>query len=385
MSTTTTAAFSKWTTRWKLIAVIYFIVTVILYIQSIVTDRYNNFIIFRASLSHLLAGKPLYLFYPNEYRDMFLYHPSFPVLFAPFALLPKEIGLLCWLLGSTALFIYMIRQLPFKEEAKCMVMWFLLIELSNAIQSAQTNPAIAALMVLTVVNLQRQKSALAALFAALCFFIKGYGAIAAIAFLWFPRKGAFITWGLIWGVIGTALPLLFITPAQLLQNHIDWITLLTSPVIKEGGSLLGMLHTMTGMSEGMDRYLLIVAIGMLIYMLVKARDAYLVVAYLMIWIVIFNQATESPTYIIAVTGVAISCYALPLQQRWRAGLLWLTIALTSLAPTDLVPKFINYYAVNYFIKAFACTINLIVLQAWVIGWRNPKVFNSLTQYRESIN
>lgn len=373
---TITAAFSKWTVRWKPIAIIYFLITIILYIQSISTGKYNNFIIFRTSLYHLIQGKPLYLLYPDEYKDYFLYHPSFPVLFAPFSVLPKEIGLLCWLLVSTVIFIYMIRQLPYKEETKCMVMWFLLIEFSNAVQSSQTNPAMAAFMVLVVVNLQRQKPALAALFAALCFFIKGYGAIAAVAFLWFPRKGAFIGWGLLWGIIGTALPLLFITPAQLLQQYSDWVALLTSATIKEDGSLLGMLHSMTGLTEGLDKYFLLLAIGLLVYMMVKVKDAYLLIAYLLIWIVIFNQATESPTYIIALVGVAIAIYTLPLQQRARAWLVWLTIALTSLAPTDLVPKFINHFAVTYHIKAFACAVTLIVLQAWVMGWRSSKVFNN---------
>lgn len=370
----------QWLRRRGIITVVYFLITLILYIQAVTTGRYNNFIIFRTSFYHLIHKLPLYEIYPKEYFDYFLYHPSFPVLFAPFALLPKEIGLLCWLLTSTAIFLMMLWKLPFKEESRCIAAWFLLVELSNAIQSEQTNPVMAAFMVLTVIHLQKEQSVRAALFAALCFFIKGYGAICAIAFLFFPRKRAFITWGIVWGVIGTALPLLFISPALLAQQYADWIHLLTSATIKEDGSLLGMLHAIVLLNPVLDKFFLLLAVACLLYTLVsgfiKKLDLYpwLLISYLLIWIVIFNQSTESPTYIIAVLGVVIGCYAMPLRPQWRYGLLFATLLLTSLAPTDLVPKFINQYAIAFHIKSFACMVVLVFLQGYIGGWRNSDVF-----------
>ncbi|WP_343674730.1 glycosyltransferase family 87 protein [Chitinophaga sp.] len=372
-----------WLKHPAFIAAIYFVATIILYIQAISTGRYNNFIIFRSSFYHLIHGLPLYKIYPAEYFDYFLYHPSFPVLFAPFALLPKEVGLLGWMLASTAIFLYMIRQLPFADNIKYIIAWFLLIELSNAIQSEQTNPAMAALMVLTVVNLERQQSMRAALFTALCFFIKGYGAITGLAFLFFPRKGAFIGWGLVWFIAGSSLPLLFISPQLLWQHYADWFHLLTSSTIKEDGSLLGMLHGMLGLhtttSELFDKIALLLAVAMLLHVLIcglvkRVRGfSWMLPAYLLIWIVVFNQSTESPTYIMAVTGVAIGCYAMPLSPTWRNGLLWFTLVVVSLSPTDLVPKFINQYAIAWHIKALPCTVVLLFLQACIGGWRNSSV------------
>ncbi|PSL32240.1 glycosyltransferase family 87 protein [Chitinophaga ginsengisoli] len=372
-----------WLRQPAVIAALYFVATIILYIQAVTTGRYNNFIIFRTSFYHLVHGLPLYQLYPAEYYDYFLYHPSFPVLFAPFALLPQEVGLLGWLLASTAIFLYMVRQLPFADNIKYVIAWFLLIELSNAIQSEQTNPAMAALMVLTVVSLHRQQSMRAALFAALCFFIKGYGAITGLAFLFFPRKGAFIGWGLVWTIAGSALPLLFISPQLLWQHYVDWFQLLTSSTIKEDGSLLGMLHVMLGLQpaviELFDKIALLIAVALLLHVLicglVKRVQGYpwMLLAYLLIWIVVFNQSTESPTYIMAVTGVAIGCYAMPLPQGWRKGLLWFTLVVVSLSPTDLVPKFINQYAIAWHIKALPCTVALLFLQASIGGWRKSSV------------
>jgi hypothetical protein len=359
------------------IRLIYIIITIILYIQAIVTDRYNNFIIFRTSFYHLIHGMPLYQIYPSEYFDYFLYHPSFPVLFAPFAILPKEIGLLCWLLGSTLLFLYTLRSLPAGARVKTSVSWFLLIELSNAIQSDQTNPAVAAFMVLTVINLHRGQSFRAALFASLGFFIKGYGAIAALAFLFFPRKGAFIGWGIFCGIAGSALPLLFISPAQLLQLYADWLHLLTSDTIKEDGSLLGMLHVMLGLEPAIaarfDKVMLGLAGAGLLYALLcgylkrTLEYPWLLLAYLMIWIVIFNQSTEAPTYVIAITGVGIGCYMMPLEKKWRNILLWSAFIVVSISPTDLIPRSINQYAIAWHIKALPCTVVLLFLQASIGG------------------
>ncbi|SFW84804.1 glycosyltransferase family 87 protein [Chitinophaga sancti] len=365
------------------IATIYIVATIILYIQAITTDRYNNFIIFRSSFYHLVHKLPLYQVYSAEYFDYFLYHPSFPVLFAPFALLPKELGLLAWLLASTLIFLYMVRQLPFTDNIKYIISWFLLIELSNAIQSEQTNPAMAAFMVLTVTSLQRQQQGRAAFFTALCFFIKGYGAITGLAFLFFPRKGSFIGWGLVWFIAGSLLPLLFISPQLLCQHYIDWFHLLTSSTIKEDGSLLGMLHVILGLhapaSELFDKIALLIAVVMLLHVLisglVKRVQGFplMLTAYLLIWIVVFNQSTESPTYIMAVTGVAIGCFAMPLPGTWRKCLLWFTLVIVSLSPTDLVPKFINQYAIALHIKALPCTIVLLFLQACIGGWGNTTV------------
>src|SRR5262245_2862431 len=56
--------------------------------------RHANFEIFRPSWHNLLAGKNLYASYPP--LDVFIYTPTFAVLFAPFALLPLWLGILLW-------------------------------------------------------------------------------------------------------------------------------------------------------------------------------------------------------------------------------------------------------------------------------------------------
>ena len=53
-----------------------------------VAKECNNFLIFRAAYSHLVAGRDLYIAYTAEHVDLFKYSPTFALLFAPFAWLP---------------------------------------------------------------------------------------------------------------------------------------------------------------------------------------------------------------------------------------------------------------------------------------------------------
>jgi hypothetical protein len=353
----------------------YLLVAVGLYLQSVLTDRYNNFVIFRSSWKHLVAGLPLYKLYNGEYFDYFLYHPSFPVLFSPFAIFPQQIGLLLWLLFSVAIFLYALHKLPLNGNTRTALFWFLLIELGNALQSSQTNPAMTAFMLLTVVHLDKGNPGRAGFFTCLAFFIKGYGAIIGLIFLFYPKKWHYIQYCLLFGIVGTLLPLLFVSPETLIGYYISWVELLTSTTIKEDGSLLGFMHTLWHVN---DDIVLILAVAGLIAVFVtgfirkQVITPWLVASYLFIWIVVFNQSTESPTYIMAVTGVGLGLLMLP-HNKWTTILLCTTLVVTCLCPTDLMPKAINEIAIHYRVKAIPCFTVLLFLQ-----WRTGlKTYNQI--------
>ncbi len=353
----------------------YLLVVLVLYVQLAVSGRYNNFIIFRSSWSHLLAGLPLYDLYPGEYFDYFLYHPSFPVLFSPFAALPEKAGLLCWLAFSAAIFQYALHRLPLPERSRHALAWLLLLELGNALQSSQTNPAMTAFMLLAVAHLQKEEPAKAAAFTCLAFFIKGYGAIVGLLFVFFPKRWQYVNYCLLFGVAGTLMPLLFISPETLTAQYMAWIQLLTGSTIKEDGSLLGSLHYITGLAAPYTNFALLTGMlllaGIFTTALVRRPPGSILfmLAALMIWIVIFNQSAESPTYVIAVTGAAIALIIPPAPPAARY-LLAGVLVITCLCPTDLVPKAINTIAVKYRVKALPCAAVLLYIQ-WRLLTMNP--------------
>ena len=55
--------------------------------------RENNFLIFKQSFWHVVDQLPLYIHYPKEYFDLFLYGPTFSMVIAPFAVPPTWLGM----------------------------------------------------------------------------------------------------------------------------------------------------------------------------------------------------------------------------------------------------------------------------------------------------
>ena len=79
-------------------------------------------------------------------------------------------------------------------------------------------------------------------------------------------------------------------------------------------------------------------------------------ASVMVWVVIFNHRAESPTFIIAITGVAIWYYSQN-QKTENYVLLVLAFVFTTLSPTDLFPRFIrNEWMKPYVVKAVPCIL-----------------------------
>jgi len=84
----------------------------------------------------------------------------------------------------------------------------------------------------------------------------------------------------------------------------------------------------------------------------------LIVASTLIFPVIFSTGSESPTYIIAFTGVALWYINIDKPVVWfDTALLLFAFVLTSLSPSDLFPRYIRVnYVEPYALKALPCFI-----------------------------
>ncbi len=71
--------------------------------------HYNNFVIFRQAFVHLVGNVDLYLYFPGEQHDNFLYSPTFAALMAPFAPLPVGPALVLWDLLNAAVLVVGVR------------------------------------------------------------------------------------------------------------------------------------------------------------------------------------------------------------------------------------------------------------------------------------
>ena len=75
----------------------------------------NNYLIFSRSFFHALEQTSLYVEYPKEYFDLFLYGIPFTLLIAPFSIMPTMVGSALWSLFNALLLYFAIKKLEFER------------------------------------------------------------------------------------------------------------------------------------------------------------------------------------------------------------------------------------------------------------------------------
>jgi hypothetical protein len=341
-------------------------------------DDINNFLIYKQVFWHTIHQQNLYIEYPNEHFDMNHYGPLFSILIAPFAILPTLLGCFLWCLANAWVLFYAIGHLPISNRNKQIVLLIGMIEMMTAIHSVQFNPMLTGWILLSFIYTERKQDIWATLFIVAGLYIKIYG-IVGIAFFFFSKdKLRFFLSFIGWLIVFFCLPMLFSSPAYIVQCYQDWYHSLveknsTNIVIDVLGmqdiSLMGMVRRIFRINTLPNFWLtapaaILYALPFLRikqYQYLNFRLSYLALA--LIGVVIFSSGAESPTYVIAVAGVAIwfVIQNMP-KSNWVIALLVLTFILTILSPTDIIPRFIRQeYIVRYSLKALPCFIAWCVL------------------------
>lgn len=365
--------------QYKTLLFLYLAIALLSSIQLLVADENNNFYIFRASSQHLLQHLPLYIAYPKEYFDFFYYNPVFPVLFMPFSLLPLYPSLVLWLFCTALTCYWVFRKLPL-PQAKVPVFLFLMIfDLLNNLDHTQTNPFILAFMLLAWALMEKEKFFIAALCITLCFLIKGYGGIIALLCLCYKSWWKMIFYGLFWFLALHALLLFFISPAMIIQYYTDWLTVISGNGIKESYSVYGLLKNMhESLPEG---YILGIALGVLglflsLQYFSRDRQKSHIVAFLLIWVIVFNRAAESATYIFAIAGCIIWYLSRP-PHKISSILFWLTILISSIIPTDISDAF-DHFRYDYYLKCILCLLVMADILLYTAGTLRSSIISRKT-------
>ncbi len=151
-----------------------------------------------------------------------------------------------------------------------------------------------------------------------------------------------------------------VSPTQLLEQYNNWLVLLKADKDASlGYSVFGWLKSWFNIDVAKNLVLSVGLIINLLPLLIK-KSLYnknfqlLYMASLLIWVVIFNHKAESPTFIIATTGVAI-WYALSAKTIVDKCILFLVFVFTILSPTDIFPKSLNTnFVIPFVLKGVAC-------------------------------
>jgi hypothetical protein len=344
--------------NYSVITILFSLYLIILPFQHYFLNKYHNFSIFQHSSFHFFQKLNLYIEYPKEYTDLFLYNPTFPILFAPVAYLPTFLGIFIWGVLITGSFYLAVRLLPLDKKSILFILYFTFLELITSVQNLQTNSLIAASILFAFIFLERRSTLKASFFVNLGFFIKAYGAISgAFYILKNPRLKSLLHL-LLWFLLLVGLPLLFYSPGQFVVLYKQWFESLSSDhEINLGLSVMSFISAVFHY-QGPVYYTQLVGIFMLLgtMLLIAMKKNYeevkfFFLAYIMIWVIIFNHASESSTYIIASTGAAI-WYVNSKKTILDKILIITTFILTVLSPSDLFPAYLR----TNFVKPYSLKV-----------------------------
>lgn len=361
----------------QLSAIIWFAFAAIAVILEILRGKINNYLIYKYVFWHALHQTNLYTHYPGEYVDLNHYGPLFSLLILPFAMLPDWLGVFLWALVNAGLLFYSINQLPVSDKNKNLILLISSIEMMTSIHNVQFNPMLTGWLILIFISIQKDKTFLAGFLTIAGFLIKVYG-LAGIAFFLFSKnKMRFTGYLICWLLVLFCLPMLISSPSYILQTYMDWFHALVDKnaanvQLTSYGidiSVMGLIRRIFGIHDMPNYFVLIPAcIAILAPMLrfsqyTDNRFQLNYLAFILISIVIFSSSAESPTYILAVTGVAIwYCQINKEKISPETCVLLLVLILTSLSSTDFFPRTIREHWVKpYSLKALPCFIVWIII------------------------
>lgn len=364
--------FIKLISNPKYIFGIYLLVSAISAVTKFLSgpQNYNNYLIFKNVFTNTLAEKNIYLLYPDFHFDSNHYGVFFSILIAPFAILPDWLGMVLWNIANTLVFLYAIHKLPFSTQKKSFFAWLCLQEFITAAVSLQFNIALTGLLILSAVYIYERKETKSAIAILIGFFVKIYGIAGLSSFLFVKNKWRFVLSFAGFAVLFLILPMLISSPHFGLQSYADWFQSLTEKNMsnqvlgnRQDYSLMGIVRRLSGNAEISNLFFLVP--GILVFGLPYLRlNQYknlafqlMILSSTLLFIVLFSSSSESPTYIIAVSGVMIWFIIQKEKTPIVVGLLIFVIILTCFSFSDLFPKFIKEnYIMKYSLKALPCCL-----------------------------
>jgi len=331
--------------------------------------QYNNYKIFKSAFDHLSDNKNLYVLYPDEHHDLYKYSPSFALAFGLFAPFPDSLGLILWNLINVLVFFFAInrKEAPWSSRFPLLFL-FIIPELITSTQNAQSNALMTGLLLFAYFDFEKERTGQAAFWIVLASFIKIYAGLAALMFIFYPRKIKFILSSLITTLAIFSLPLLVISPDQLWTQYQSWWKLISYDHVGSYGiSLMRLINLLVPQfhDNSLVQFLGLIGLILVLFPLNKFKLKSQRVNYLsmiLLTLIIFNHKTESATFILAVTGIAIWYFSKIKTNSFEQFALILAFLFTVLSATDLFPPVIRRtWIVPYGVKVWPCILIYLII------------------------
>lgn len=356
----------------KIIFSIYFLLSVVTAVSKYFRGpiAYNNYLLFKNVFLSSLKKENIFLPHPDLFFDANHYGVFFGILIAPFAILPDWLGMPLWNVANTGIFIFALHKLPISAKKQSFLAWLCLQEFITAALSLQFNIALTGLLLLSMVYIWEKKEIKSATAILVGFFVKIYGIVGLSGFFFIKNKTKFIIAFVLISVLFLALPMLYSGVHFGLQSYQDWYISLSGKNLENESltslqdfSLMGIVRRALQNPHISNLYFIIP--GLLIFALPYLRISQyknlefqlMILCSTLLFVVLFSSSSESPTFIIAVTGVMIWFIIQPEKTPWILFLLFFVLILTCFSTSDLFPKHIKQmYIKKYSLKALPCVV-----------------------------
>lgn len=243
----------------------------------------------------------------------------------------------------------------------------------TSIQNEQSNGLITGCILMAFAFLENRRYGLATFLIVLTVYVKLFGLVAFLIFLFYPKKWKLAAYTALWTIILFFIPLLFVDWAQYLFLWEAYgAMLLEDHSTSYGFSIMGIWHTWTNLEVNKLAFLAVGFLALCIpYLRVKSYQNYTfrfqALMAILLWIVIFNHKAESPTFVIAMTAMAL-WYVQSSRMKWQTILIIFAFVFTSLSSTDLFPAFVREEWIKpYAIKALPSIIVWMVITFGLIN------------------
>lgn len=372
---TTLKRISSFLMRKETVIIVFVLLAIIAGLKQYYQHSYNNYQVFKYVFWHTTELQNLYGTYPDEYYDSNYYGPVFAVLIAPFALLPDAPGCVLWNIANVCLLLWGIYSLPLSLKQRSLIAWIAAHETLTALFNFQFNVALTGIILLSFSYLIKRKEKQSAFFIVLGTLVKIYGIVGLAFFFFAKNKLKFILGCFLALAVLFALPMAISSPDFVIQSYSDWYQALvhknglnTSLTSAQDISLMGIVRRITGNADIPNIPFLLG--GLILFGLPYTRISQykhtgfrlMLLASTLIFTVIFSSGSESPTYIIAFTGVAIWFMLQPRpKQGWETILFIFAFILTSLSPSDIFPGPAKAFIRLYSLKALPCVLIWLVI------------------------
>ena len=337
-------------TDFRFLFTVWLVMAIVPWLRIWLQDKFDlDYSIFYHSFWHAYQQMPLYIIYPED-GNYFLYGPLFPLLMAPFAILPYQLGRLLWMLIITFVPYWSVRKSLLSTRQQLFMLWFIAVEAYTCILDSESNSLILACVMFTYLLTEKEKDCWAGFLIALGTVTKIYG-IVGLAFLPFSRhRLKFLGWTAAWTVILLVVPMLSFGPEYVIREYHEWYNVLVHKnnlnqfAAGQNISLLGIVRKVSGCATYSDLWLLIP--GLIVFALPYLRfnqykhQAFrmAVLSSVLMFVVLFSTGSESYGYIIAMGGVAIWYTTVPWHRnRFDIALMIFAFIITSMSPSDLFP------------------------------------------------